>query len=106
MRQAASLEASTDKHALTPGEVLPAAELYGDLLYELGRFDESLEAYRSALRRAPGRFNSLYGAGIAANATGDKLAAESYFAELLSIVGSANNQRSQIDEVRSILSDK
>jgi tetratricopeptide (TPR) repeat protein len=106
MRQAASLEASTDKHALTPGEVLPAAELYGDLLYELGRFDESLDAYRSALRRAPRRFNSLYGAGIAANAKGDKLAAESYFAELLSMVGSANNQRSQIDEVRSILSDK
>ena len=106
MRHAASLEASTDKHALTPGEVLPAAELYGDLLYELGRFDESLEAYRSALRRAPARFNSLYGAGIAANAAGDKLVAESYFAELLSIVGSADNQRSQIDEVRSILSDK
>jgi len=106
MHRAVALEASTEKHAVTPGEVLPAAELYGDLLFELGRFEESLEAYRFALRRAPRRFNSLYGAGMAASAVGDRSAAETYFTELLSIVGDADNQRSQIEKVRAYLSDK
>jgi tetratricopeptide (TPR) repeat protein len=71
MQQAAALEASTDKHAVTPGEVLPAVELYGDMLLEAGRYEEALAAYRTALQRAPLRLNSLYGAGKAALGVGD-----------------------------------
>ena len=104
MHQAATLEASTEKHAVTPGEVLPAAELYGDLLFELGRFEESLEAYQSALRRAPRRYNSLYGAGRAATAAGDKSTADAYFTDLLSMVGDTDNRPAQIEEVRAFLS--
>ncbi|MGI9219656.1 MAG: tetratricopeptide repeat protein, partial [Woeseiaceae bacterium] len=103
MRQAAALEASTDKHAVTPGEVLPAAELLGDLLLETGRFEEALEAYRSALRRAPGRYNSLYGAGQSARTAGDDSVAVEYFSELLLIADNAENHREDIDYVRSFL---
>lgn len=103
MRQAAALEASTEKHAVTPGEVLPAAELLGDLLFETGHFKEALEAYRSALRRAPGRYNSLYGAGRTARAMGDTYTAVEYFNELLSFAGNAENHRRDIDDVRSFL---
>jgi tetratricopeptide (TPR) repeat protein len=103
MRQAAVLEASTEKHAVTPGAVLPAAELLGDLLFEVGRFEKALEAYRSALRRAPGRYNSLHGAGQAARASGDKFAAMAYFNELLLIADIAENQREDIDDVRLFL---
>src|SRR6185295_15920266 len=37
MRSAADLEDSTEKHPVTPGAVLPARELLGDLLLELNR---------------------------------------------------------------------
>jgi hypothetical protein len=48
MRAAADLEASTDKHPVTPGAVLPARELLGDLLAELGR---PAEGWRSTKAR-------------------------------------------------------
>jgi tetratricopeptide (TPR) repeat protein len=103
MRQAADLEASTDKHPITPGEVLPAAELYGDMLLDAGRFAEALAAYRSALQRAPRRFNSLYGAGKAALGAEDEAVAKAYFEELLSMAGGAEDSRARIEEVRTIL---
>jgi tetratricopeptide (TPR) repeat protein len=106
MRQAAALEASTEKHAVTPGEVLPAAELLGDLLFETGHFEDALEAYRLALRRAPGRYNSLHGAGRSANAIGDSSTAVEYFNELLLVADNAENHREGIDEVRSFVRGK
>ncbi|MDH3620583.1 MAG: tetratricopeptide repeat protein [Gammaproteobacteria bacterium] len=106
MRRAAALEASTEKHAITPGEVLPAAELLGDLLFEAGRFEEALEAYRSALQRAPGRYNGLYGAGQSARAAGDDSVAVEYFTELLLIADNAENHRRDIDDVRSFVNGK
>ena len=103
MQQAAALEASTDKHPVTPGEVLPAAELYGDMLLEAGRFEQALAAYRSALQRAPRRLNSLYGAGKAAVGVGDDVMAREFFAELLSITSGAEEPRSRIKEIRAFM---
>jgi len=103
MQQAAAIEASTDKHALTPGEVLPAAELYGDMLLEAGQYEEALAAYRVALQRAPRRFNSLYGAGKAAMRAGDEVTARAYFGELLSFTSSAQEPRSRIMEIRAFM---
>ena len=103
MQQAAALEASTDKHAVTPGEVLPAAELYGDMLLAAGRHEQALAAYRSALQRAPLRLNSLYGAGKAAVGVGDDVMAKAYFVELLSITSGAEEPRSRIREIRAFM---
>ena len=38
MKEAAGMEDKTDKHGVTPGEVLPARELYGDMLFVMNRF--------------------------------------------------------------------
>ncbi len=103
MQQAAALEASTDKHAVTPGEVLPAAEMYGDMLLEAGRYEQALAAYRSALQRAPLRLNSLYGAGKAALGVGDDVVGRAYFVELLSITSGAEEPRSRIKEIRAFM---
>jgi tetratricopeptide (TPR) repeat protein len=61
MRQAAALESSTPKHAVTPGPTLPAEELLGDMLMEQGRAAEALAAYQRALSLYPNRCNSLLG---------------------------------------------
>jgi len=52
---AADLDDATAKHPVTPGAVLPARELYGDLLAAVGRRSEAVAAYQQTLARQPGR---------------------------------------------------
>ncbi|MEX0692520.1 MAG: hypothetical protein WD934_11785 [Gemmatimonadales bacterium] len=58
-RSAADTEDVTEKHPVTPGEVLPARELYGDLLFATGRVAEAREAWQATLTREPGRARSI-----------------------------------------------
>ncbi|GAB4287063.1 MAG: hypothetical protein Kow0092_40240 [Deferrisomatales bacterium] len=92
MAEAAEVEESVDKHPVTPGEPLPARELLGDMLLEVGRASEALAAYRAALRRAPGRLNTLYGAGRACEALGDREGARAYYEKLLGGVASESRR--------------
>lgn len=62
MRQAVALEATTPKHAVTPGPTLPAEELLGDLLTEQRHPADARAAYRRSLELYPNRRNSLRGA--------------------------------------------
>jgi hypothetical protein len=58
-KAAADIEDVTQKHPVTPGPVLPARELYGDMLLAVGRTGEAAAAYRVSLQNAPGRARSL-----------------------------------------------
>jgi hypothetical protein len=58
---AADREDGTEKHPVTPGPVLPARELYADLLASAGRSSEARRQYEAVLRRQPGRARSLAG---------------------------------------------
>jgi tetratricopeptide (TPR) repeat protein len=99
VREAAELEISTPKHAVTPGPTLPAHELWGDLLVEQRRSAEALAMYRTALNLYPRRFNSLIGAARTAAATGDAAAAHEYYQELLRVaVGSGRG--AEMEEAR------
>ncbi|HVS03114.1 MAG TPA: tetratricopeptide repeat protein [Thermoanaerobaculia bacterium] len=90
MRQAAEKEAGTEKHPVTPGEVLPARELLGDMLLEMGRHEEALAAYEAALERSPNRVNALWGAGRAAEALGRADAARRHYQALLDTCAEAD----------------
>lgn len=72
MAEAAQKEASTEKNPVTPGEVLPARELYGDMLLATEDNAGALAEYQAALERSPNRLNSLFGAGRAAELAGDE----------------------------------
>ena len=61
MSEAADLEESMDKHPITPGEILPVRELYGEMLLREGRADEALRAFEASLERTPKRRNALAG---------------------------------------------
>ncbi len=52
---AAELDEAVEKHPVTPGAVLPARELDGDLLAALGRTEDARAAYAATLARQPGR---------------------------------------------------
>ena len=66
MRAAADHEDQTEKHAVTPGPIMPARELLGDMLLELGRPADALPQYEASIAKEPNRFRGLYGAGLAA----------------------------------------
>jgi len=66
MRMAADHEDDTEKHPVTPGAIQPARELLGDLLMELQKPKEALEAYEKALAMTPGRRNAVIGSTEAA----------------------------------------
>jgi tetratricopeptide (TPR) repeat protein len=99
MREAADLEASTPKHAVTPGPTLPAQELLGDLLLEQARPADALAAYKQSLDLYPRRFNSLLGAARAARVSGDDSAARFFYQELLD-VGDGGSRRRGLEEAK------
>jgi tetratricopeptide (TPR) repeat protein len=99
MREAAELEASTPKHAVTPGPTLPAYELLGDLLLEQKRPAEALAAYKRSMELYPRRFNSLLGAARTARALGDETQARAFYRELLRLAD-GGARRSALKEAR------
>jgi hypothetical protein len=103
MKLAAGMEDSTEKHPVTPGEVLPARELLADMLLQAKQDKEALSAYEAVLNRSPGRFNSLYGAGVAAEKCGNKQKAVFYFKQLSAITDTANSDRPEIASIKSFL---
>jgi tetratricopeptide (TPR) repeat protein len=103
MTESAVMEDATDKHPVTPGEVLPARELLGDLYFEMGEFKKALEAYEADLKRHPGRFNGLYGAGLSAHRSGDKAKAIAFFKELVTTSSLSDRQRPELKIAESIL---
>ena len=56
---AADLEDEIGKSPVTPGHVLPARELLGDMLTQLNRADEAQAAYEATLSLSPNRARSL-----------------------------------------------
>lgn len=56
---AADLEDEIGKSPVTPGHVLPARELLGDMLLKVGKPDEAAVAYRATLALSPNRHRSL-----------------------------------------------
>jgi len=62
-QEAADIEDVTEKHPVTPGELLPARELYADMLLAVGRPGDARAAYEATLKREPNRARSLFGAG-------------------------------------------
>ena len=100
MTESAELEASMSKHPTTPGEVLPSGELLGDLMLAHGKPAEALAAYESALARTPNRFNSLYGAGQAAEALGNSDQAREFYQQLVDVCDEADTERAELAYAR------
>lgn len=105
MRRAAQLETSTEKHPVTPGEVLPARELLADMLLHMGRYKDAQAEYEAALERSANRFNSLYGAGRAAELAGDKKEARVYYQKLFDLASHADTERPQLQHARRFIND-
>ena len=101
---AADLEDRTLKHPITPGAVLPARELLGDLLLELGRPEEAATAYAASLVNQPGRARSVFGAARAAELRGDLGTARARYQEFLTLMQQGDGDRPEVAIARGALS--
>ena len=98
--EAADLEDHTEKHPVTPGAVLPARELLGDLLLDAGRPAEARRAYEATLARSPNRARSLFGLARAAEAAGDSDGARATYRQFLRLLAHADGERPEIATAR------
>ncbi len=103
MTTAAEMESQTSKHPVTPGEILPADELLGDMLLSLNKATEALAAYELNLQRRPNRFNGIYGAASAAKQTGNIDKAVLYYNQLLDLTKNSNSTRREIAEAKAFV---
>lgn len=103
MQSAAAMEDSTEKHPVTPGEVLPARELLGDMFFEFGQYKDALQCYEAVLQKSPNRFNSLYGAGRSAEKFANAQKAILYYRQLVTISSMPNSDRAELNYVAAFL---
>ena len=85
MKSAVELEESMDKDAVTPGAITPAREMLAELFWLGNQPKESLTEYEAVLKVAPNRFNAVYGAARAAEASGNSEIAKRYYQKLTEI---------------------
>jgi len=105
-RAAADLEDVTPKNPVTPGSLLPARELYGDLLLELGRAADARLAYEASLFRQPNRARSLYGSARSAELIGERAAARQRYQELDRLLSAGDGDRPELAAARKALASR
>ncbi len=103
MNEAAELEEKTEKHPVTPGPVIPARELLGDMLLLMNRPGRALDAYEANLKKHPNRFNGLYGAGLAAERSGHPEKAAGYYRQIIEVAGRSDSQRPELTAINRFL---
>ena len=106
MREGADMEDASEKHPVTPGHVLPARELLGEMLLELRQPALALKEFEASHKLEPNRFRGLYGAAHAAAQSGDIAKAKTYYEKLVVLSRNADTERPGIKEAKAFLSKK
>ena len=103
MRAAADLEDKNEKHIVTPGRVVPARELLGELLLDLKQPAAALKEFEQSQVREPNRLRGYAGAAAAAEAAGDRDKARQHYASLVELTRDADTPLPQIARAKSYL---
>jgi tetratricopeptide (TPR) repeat protein len=103
MSAAADAEDKTEKHAVTPGPLAPARELYGEMLLERGMAKEALAAFEATKAKEPNRFRGFLGAAQAAEKLGDKTAAKANYEKLLTLTAGSDSDTPELAAARKFV---
>jgi hypothetical protein len=106
MRAAADLEDTTEKHPVTPGSLLPAREMFGDLLLDMKEPVRALKEFKAVLQALPNRFNSMYGAARSAEISMRRVEARTYYKRLLTLCVRSDGSRLELQNAKSYLAKK
>lgn len=85
---------------------LPAREMLADMLLGMKRPDEALHEYEAQLKITPKRFNSLYGAGQAAEMLNQADKAAEYYRQLADGCASGPSARLELTHAREFISTR
>jgi|RhiMetdeSRZDD1v2_1073273.scaffolds.fasta_scaffold06053_16 hypothetical protein len=103
LRQAADREDATEKHPVTPGAIQPAREMLAELLLDLGQPAKALTEFELSQRTDPNRLHGLAGAARAAEASGDRAKARTYYTKLLELTKTADSPRPEIAKAKAFV---
>jgi tetratricopeptide (TPR) repeat protein len=106
MRAAADRENATEKATVTPGPIIPARELLGEMLLAVHEPQLALQAFETSMQSEPNRFWGLYGAAQAAELAGDRDKARTYYTQLLTLAKHADSERPALATIRAFLAQK
>jgi tetratricopeptide (TPR) repeat protein len=106
MRQAVEMEAATEKNPVTPGPLVPAQELLGEMLLELDQPAEALAAFAVSHEVEPNRFRGLYGAARAAELAGDLEKARTYYEQLVALGATVDSERPEMAAAKAFLAQE
>ena len=101
-REAAETEERVEKHPVTPGPLIPARELLGDILIAHQQPAEALAAYEATLKREPNRTRTLLGAARAARASGRDDVAQTYYRNVIDLMD-PKSMRPELGEARTFV---
>ena len=103
MRSAADAEDASDKHPVTPGNVVPMRALLGEMLQEQKQPKAALAQFELSLRRDPNRLRTLYGAGASAESAGDREAAIGYYRRVQELGLQGDGKRAEFAHAREFM---
>jgi tetratricopeptide (TPR) repeat protein len=96
MRAAADLEDRNEKHIVTPGRVVPARELLGEMLLEVKQPEAALKEFEASQKREPNRYRNYLGAARAAEQAGDRAKAAAYYQKLVVLAKDGDGSRPEL----------
>jgi len=103
LRKAAAREDATQKHAVTPGLLLPAREVLAYAILDWGKPADALREFEAVLVKEPNRYRAFAGAAQAAEKAGDSKKAAYYSARVLELIASADSARPELAQAKRVL---
>ena len=80
--------------------------MLADMLLETNHPAQALAEYEADLKFNPNRFNGLYGAARAAEASGKTAKANQYYAQLVKVCEGSRSDRPELAKARDLLAKK
>ena len=103
LKAATKREGASEKHAVTPGPLLPAREILADVLFETGKATDALAEYEAVLAKEPNRYRATSGAARAGRQAGNTAKTKLHFVALAELGKAADTERDTLMEARQFL---
>jgi hypothetical protein len=103
LRTAADREDATEKHAVTPGPLLPAREVLAMVLLKEAKPADALRGFETVLTKEPNRYRAVTGAMQAAERAGETKKAAAFAERVIEQAAAADSPRPEITHARRVL---
>ncbi|MBI3526654.1 MAG: hypothetical protein HY067_01660 [Betaproteobacteria bacterium] len=104
MQKAVELETNSDKHPVTPGPLVPARELLGEMLLEMDKPHAALAEFSRETATEPNRYRAIANATRAAELSGDRQMARALADQLLQLTAKRDTERPELLQAQLLLS--